>query len=168
VIRFRLQSLVNSSEIYHSVTDVRSAPGLLGLRPPPAGLPDPDIRPPTVAESGDPFAALRVVHLLARLERGRPIRLADVADRLNATWLDWLFPIEVVANVALQLQANWMADYRNASGIVLSDGPYGETIEIEDSSRVDPWIVRQAEREAAACSEQLAAFSRRDRMTGDA
>jgi hypothetical protein len=150
------------------VTDLRTAPGLVGLRPAPAGLPDPDIRPPTVAESGDPFAALRVVHLLARLERGRPVRLADVADRLNATWLDWLFPIEVVANVALQLQANWMADYRNAAGIVVADGPYGKTIQIEDSSRVDPWIVRQAERQAAACRERLASFSRADRVAGDA
>jgi hypothetical protein len=149
------------------VTDVRSAPGLNGLRPAPAGLPDPDLQPPTVAESGDPFATLRVIHLLARIERGCRVRLADVTDRLNATWLDWLFPVEVVANVALQLQANWMADYRNASGIVIDDGPYGPTIEIEDSSRVDPWIVRQAQREAAACRERLAAFSRRDRLTGD-
>jgi len=150
-----------------SVTDVRSAPGLGALRPAPAGLPDPGLQPPTVAESGDPFATLRVVDLLARIERGRPVRLADVADRLNASWLDWLFPVEVVADVALQLQANWMADYRNASGIVVDDGPYGATIVIEDSSRVDPWIVRQAEREAAACRERLASFSRRDRVTGD-
>ena len=55
----------------------------------------------------------------------------------------------VVADVALQLQANWMADYRNSSGIVVEDGPLGPTLTIEDSSRVDPWIVRQAQREAA-------------------
>ena len=42
-----------------------------------------------------------------------------------------------------------MADYRNGSGIVVEDGPLGPTIAIEDSSRVDPWIVRQARREAA-------------------
>jgi hypothetical protein len=150
-----------------SVTDVRSAPGLGALRAAPAGLPDPALQPPSVAEGGDPFATLRVIDLLARIERGRPVRLADVADRLNAVWLDWLFPVDVVADVALQLQANWMADYRNASGIVVDDGPYGSTIEIEDSSRVDPWIVRQAEREAAACRDRLASFSRRDRVTGD-
>ena len=40
-----------------------------------------------------------------------------------------------------------MADYRNSSGIVIEDGEYGPTVEIEDSTRVDPWIVRQAERE---------------------
>ena len=143
------------------------APGLGSLRPAPAGLPDLTPSPPVVAESGDPFATLRVIGLLARLERGRPIRLADVRDRLNASHLDWLFPASVVADVAIALQSNWLADYRNGSGIVLEDGPYGTTIEIEDSSRVDPWIVRQAEREAAACRERLIAFSRLDRPTGE-
>jgi hypothetical protein len=106
-----------------------------------------------------------VIHLVARLERGRPIRLADIADRLNASYLDWLFPVSVVADVVLQLQANWMADYRNSSGIVIADGSAGPTLTIEDSSRVDPWIVRQAQREVAACTERLAEFSRRDRPT---
>jgi hypothetical protein len=144
-----------------------AAPGLGPLRTAPLGLPDPDLAPPVVAESGDPFAALRVVHLLARIERGRPVRIADLADRLNATHLDWIFPPAVVADVAVALQANWMTDYRNSSGIVIEDGPYGPTVEIEDSSRVDPWIVRQAEREAAACRARLAAFSRLDRPAGE-
>ena len=93
------------------------APGLGPLRAAPAGLPEPELAPP------------------------------------------------VVADVAVALQSNWMADYRNSSGIALADGPYGPTIEIEDSSRVDPWIVRQAQRAAAACTERLAEFSRRDRPT---
>jgi hypothetical protein len=139
--------------------------GLGPLRPPPTGLPDPAIVPPTIAEAGDPFTTIRVIDLLARLERGTPVRLADVVDRLNATYLDWLFTVPVVADIALQLQSNWMADYRNGSGIVLDDGPLGPTIAIEDSSRVDPWIVRQARREAALCTERLAEFSRRDRVT---
>jgi hypothetical protein len=139
--------------------------GLTPLRPAPAGMPDPAITPPTIAESGDPFAAVRVIDLLARIERGRPIRVADVVERLDATYLDWLFSAAVVTDVALQLQANWMADYRNSSGIVVDDGPYGPTITIEDTSRVDPWIVRQARREAASCTERLAEFSRRDRPT---
>ena len=143
------------------------APGLGELRPAPPGLPEPTLAPPVVAESDDPFTALRVIDLLARLERGRPIRLADVRDRLNATHLDWLFPASVVADVAVALQSNWLADYRYGSGIVLEDGPYGATIEIEDSSRVDPWIVRQAERQAAACRDRLAAFSRLDRPSGE-
>ena len=113
-------------------------------------MPDPNITPPTIAEAGDPFTTVRVIDLLARLERGTPIRLADIVDRLDATYLDWLFSVPVVADVALQLQANWMADYRNGSGIVIDDGPLGPTLTIEDSSRVDPWIVRQAQRAAAA------------------
>ena len=151
------------------LSDAASGPigaiGLGPLRPPPDGLPDPHVTPPTIAESGDPFSTVRVVDLLARIERGRPVRILDLVDRLNATWLDWLFTSQVVADVALQLQSNWMADYRNSSGIVLEDGPHGPTVTIEDSSRVDPWIVRQAQREAESCRERLAEFSRRDRPT---
>jgi len=139
--------------------------GLGPLRGAPTGLPDPSISPPVVAESGDPFSALRVIDLLARLERGRPIRVADIVDRLNATYLDWWFSPAVVTDVALTLQANWMADYRNASGIVIEDGRLGPTLAIEDSSRVDPWVVRQAQRIAASCTERLTEFSRRDRPT---
>src|SRR5207247_3277938 len=131
-----------------------------------ARLPDADLAPPEVAESRDPFTALRVIHLLARIERGRPIRLADIVDRLNASHLDWIFPASVVADVAVGLQANWMADYRNGSGIEIQDGAYGPTITIEDLRRVDPWIVRQAERQRAACHDRLEAFSRLDRAGG--
>ena len=139
--------------------------GLGPLRPAPAGLPDPAISPPTIAERGDPFAAIRVIDLLARIERGRPVRVVDISERLNATYLDWLFSAAVVADVALQLQSNWLTDYRNSSGIAVDDGPYGTTIAIEDSSRVDPWIARQARRMADVCTERLAEFSRRDRPT---
>ncbi len=141
--------------------------GLGDLRPAPAGLPDPGIAPPTIAETGDPFAAIRVIDLLARLERARPIRVSDIVDRLNASYLDWLFSPSVVVDVVLQLQANWMADYRNSSGIVVEDGTHGVTVTIEASSRVDPWIVGQAQRMRAACMERLAEFSRRDRVTSD-
>jgi len=148
------------------MTDVTTATiGLGPLRAAPAGLPEPSIAPPTIAEAGDPFTALRVIDLLARLERGTTIRLADVVDRLNATYLDWLFTVPVVTDVAVQLQSNWMADYRNSSGIVVEDSASGPTLTIEDSSRVDPWIVGQALREAASCTERLAEFSRRDRPT---
>lgn len=142
-------------------------PESVPLRAAPAGLPDPNLNPPVVAESGDPFAALRIVHLLARIERGRPVRLAALVDRLNATYLDWLFSPTVVLDTVLQLQANWMADYRNSSGIVVADGPSGPTVTIEDSSRVDPWIVRQAERLAAECRARLLDFARRDRVGGE-
>jgi hypothetical protein len=149
------------------VTAARTAPGQLRLRDAPPGLPDPDLQPPTIAESGDPFAAARIVALIARIERGRPVRIADIVARLNATYVDWLFADRVVVDAILQLQTNWMADYRNSSGIVVDDGEYGPTVEIEDSSRVDPWIVRQVERELAACRDRLDAFSRLDRATGE-
>jgi hypothetical protein len=149
------------------VSAVRSVPGLLELRSAPAGLPDTDLVPPTIAESGDPFAAARIIALVARIQRDRPVRIADIVDRLNAIYLDWIFSSEVVADVVLQLQANWMTDYRNSSGIVVDDGDYGATVEIEDSTRVDPWIVRQAQREVAACRDRLDAFSRLDRAAGE-
>jgi len=125
-----------------------------------AGLPDPNIDPPTVAQSGDPFAALRVVHLLARLPRGRPVRLRDVVDRLNHEYLDWSFSRTVAAGVIVQLQSNWLTDYRNRDGILLEEGSAGPELTIEDSGRVDPWIIRQAERLAAECREQLRLFAR--------
>lgn len=140
--------------------------GLSELRPAPAGLPDPVHRPPTIAESNDPFSTSRIIDLVARLERGRPARIADVVDRLNAIHLDWLFGQAVVLDALLQLQVNWMADYRNSAGLEIEDGPLGATVAIEDSSRVDPWIVRQAQRIDAECRELLAEFSRRDRATG--
>jgi hypothetical protein len=141
-----------------------AAPGILGERPAPAGLPDPRIQPPTIAEPGDPFATLRVIDLVARLDRGHPVRIDDIVDRLNASHVDWLFTRPVVTDTLVALQSNWMADYRNASGIVLEDGPYGPTVTIEDSSRVDPWIVGQAQRAALACRRALDDFARRDRV----
>ena len=123
------------------------------------GLPAPDLRPPIIAESGDPFAEIRVVHLLARIPRGEPIRVRDVVDELNARHLDWSFSRNVVIAAAVQLQANWLTDYRSSSGIVLQEGLAGPEILIEDSARVDPWIVRQVERLAARCTERLRAFA---------
>jgi hypothetical protein len=149
------------------VTVSAHPPGALRLRPAPAGLPDVDVSPPVVAESGDPFATVRVLHLLARIERGQAVRIADLVDRLNVLHLDWRFSIPVVADVALQLRANWLSDYRTASGIVVEDADGGPTITIEDSARVDPWIVRQVARELDACRQALRAFSRRDREAAD-
>jgi hypothetical protein len=130
-------------------------------------MPAIDVAPPIIAESADPFAALRIVDLVARLERGRPISLATIVDRLNATHLDWLFEARVVADALVQLQANWLADYRNSTGIVIDEDETGVALTIEDSSRVDPWIARQAQRLAAACREVLTDFSRRDRRADE-
>jgi hypothetical protein len=123
------------------------------------GLPDPDLRPPVVAAVGDPFADLRVVHLLARLPRGVPVRLREIAERLDVEHLDWSFSLPVVMAAAIQLQANWRADYRTSEGIVLRDGPAGPELVFEDSGRVDPWIVRQVERRREACLEELRRFA---------
>ena len=144
------------------VSESRAIPGLLRLRPAPAGLPDAVLRPPTVAESGDPFTVLRVIDLVARLERGRPVRIDDLVDALNAAHLDWLFSKAVVLDGLIALQANWMADYRNVAGFELGTGEYGETLTIEDTSRVDPWLVNQAHRALASCRAALLAFSRLD------
>ena len=144
-----------------------AAPGTLGLRPPPAGLSDVELQPPTIAAAGDPFTAARVIRLVACLDRGRPLRVDDIAAALNARHLDWAFRPAVVTDVLLQLQANWMVDYRNGSGIVVGDGPYGASLTIEDSTRVDPWIVRQLERELSACRSVLDDFSRRDGSGAD-
>lgn len=123
--------------------------------------------PPVVAESGDPFATLRIVLLVARIPRGVTVPLSMLVDRLNAEHLEWLFEQRVVADALLQLQANWMADYRNTSGIVLDEVGGRATIVIEDTTRVDPWIVRQALRAAEACNEVLREFSVRDRVAGE-
>jgi hypothetical protein len=112
-----------------------------------------------VAAVGDPFTELRVVHLLARIPRGTPVRVRDLVDRLNADHLDWSFSRPVVIAAIVQLQANWRSDYRSSEGIVLQEGSAGPELLIEDSSRVDPWIVRQVERRRAICLEQLRIFS---------
>jgi hypothetical protein len=124
------------------------------------GLPAADLRPPTVAESGDPFAALRVAHLVARLPRGEPVRLRDIVDRLNADYLDWSFTRAVVADVLVQLQANWTTDFRTAAGFELIDGTRGTELQLEDSVRIEPWLVAQVARYAAECQERLRAFAR--------
>jgi len=134
---------------------------VLNLRATP-GLPDPNVAPPQVAEAGDPFADLRVVHLLARIPRAVPVRMRDIVDGLNAAHLDWSFSRPVVAAAVLQLQANWMSDYRTAEGILVGADETGATVTIEDSSRVDPWIVRQAERLAAECQRRLRSFALED------
>jgi hypothetical protein len=123
-------------------------------------LPDPNLHPPTVAESGDPFSALRVVHLLARLPRGERVPIGEITARLNAEFLDWAFSARVVSDTIAQLQANWIADYGTVEGIRLEDDPLGAWLEIDDSARTGPWLVEQAQRLAAECRNQLREFAR--------
>jgi hypothetical protein len=125
-----------------------------------AGLPDPHVAPPVVAESGDPFAGLRVAHLIARLPRGESVRLRDVVDRLNSDYLDWSFSRPVVAAVAVQLAANWQSDFRTSLGFELTSGDRGDELKIEDSARAGTWLAGQVERYAAQCRSRLDAFAR--------
>lgn len=143
-----------------------ASPGRLALRPAPEGLPDTDLTPPSIAESGDPFSAVRVLHLVARAPRGTAVRVDDLVSTLNAEHRSWLFSRAVVVDAILQLQANWMIDYRSQAGIRLDDGPYGPELTLEDSTRVDPWIVRQVARQVEQCNAALDEFARRDRPTG--
>lgn len=88
------------------------------------------------------------------------MRLRDVVDRLNAEYLDWSFSRAVVVATAVQLQANWTADFRTQAGFDLGDGPQGEELIIEDTARVGPWLVRQVGRYAEECRQRLDAFAR--------
>ncbi len=106
------------------------------------------------------MSALRVAHLISRVPRGEPVRLRDVVDRLNLDYLDWSFSRSVVAAVVVQLQSNWTADFRSQQGFELTVGVAGEELTIEDSSRVEPWLVRQVERLAAESLARLRAFAR--------
>ena len=150
-----------------AMTDVPIATiGLGPLRPAPAGLPDPVIAPPVIAEAGDPFTAVRVIDLLARLERGTPIRLADVVDRLNATYLDWLFSVPVVADVALQLQVELDGRLSQQLG---DRGRRRPARRRPSRSRTRAGSTRGSSARPSArrpsCTERLAEFSRRDRLT---
>jgi len=131
----------------------------LALRAVP-GLPPADLWPPVIAESGDPFSAVRVVHLVARLPRGQAVRLRDIVERLNADYLDWSFSRTVIADVIVQLQANWTSDFRTSTGIQLADGVHGEELTLEDSARIEQWLIAQVERYAAECRARLRAFAR--------
>jgi hypothetical protein len=86
--------------------------------------------------------------------------LRDIVDRLNADYLDWSFSRPVVASVVVQLQANWLADFRSERGFELREGEAGDELIIEDSGRVEPWLVRQVARLAAECRVRLDAFAR--------
>ena len=106
-----------------------------------------DRRRRTSARAGDPFTAVRVIDLLARVERGRPIRLADIADRLERD------AISTGCSRCRSSRTSRSSSRRTGWPITatarassIEDGPTGPTLTIEDSSRVDPWIVRQAQR----------------------
>jgi hypothetical protein len=138
---------------------------LLGQAP--EGMPNPDIAPPQVAHSGDPFAALRIVHGLARLPRNVTHQLRDVVAALNAAYLDWSFREDVVLAELTQLQSNWSISFHGEDRIVIGANERGRTLLIVDSTKMTPFLISQAQRLAEACDDELRRFTLGDGMTTD-
>ena len=138
---------------------------LLGA--PPDGMPAPDVSPPQIARSGDPFAALRVVHFLSRLRRNETLQLRDVVSALNAEFLDWYFSEKVVLAEIVQLQANWSISFHGDDRIVLDRNERGHTLLVVDSTKMSSFLVNEARRLAEACNDALRRFTLGDGISPD-
>ncbi len=134
---------------------------------PPDGMPDPNLVPPQIARAGDPFARLRLVHFLSRLQRNTTHQLRDVVAALNAVFLDWSFAEKVVLAELVQLQADWSISFHGDDRIVLDRNERGHTLLMVDSTRMTPFLVAQARRAADACDEELRRFTLGDGVTTD-
>src|SRR2546426_3769099 len=130
-------------------------------------MPDPNLTPPQIARVGDPFASVRVVHLLARVKRNTTHQLRDVVATLNATYLDWYFPEKMVLAELVQLQANWAISFHGEDRIVLDRNERGHTLLIVDSTKMTPFLVGQATRLRDEAEEELRRFSRGDGVPPD-
>jgi hypothetical protein len=135
--------------------------------PPPEGMPDPDLAPPQVARSGDPFAALRIVHYVSRLRRNETLQLRDVVATLNAEYLDWYFSEKVVLAELVQLQANWSISFHGDDRIVLDRNERGHTLLVIDSTKMTSFLVNEAQRLREACEEELRRFTLGDGVSPD-
>jgi hypothetical protein len=145
---------------------VTSAPApLVGEAP--AGMPDPVMVPPQIARSGDPFAALRLVHFVSRLRRNETLQLRDVVNALNATYLDWYFSEKVVLAELVQLQANWSISFHGEDRIVLDRNERGHTLLVTDSTKMSSFLVNEARRLSDACEEELRRFTLGDGVSPD-
>ena len=133
----------------------------------PEGMPDPELAPPQLARAGDPFARLRIIHLLSRLSRNTTHQLRDVVGALNAAFLDWSFSEKVVLSEIVQLQANWAISFHGEDRIILDRNERGQTLLIVDSSKMTPFLVAQARAAADACEEELRRFTLGDGITTD-
>ena len=147
------------------MTDRATSPPLLG--PAPDGMPDPDVSPPQIARSGDPFAGLRLVHFVSRLPRNVTLQLRDVVGQLNATYLDWAFSEKVVLSELVQLQANWSISFHGDDRIVLDRNERGHTLLIVDSTKMSGFLVAEAKRLAEACDAELRRFALGDGIHPD-
>jgi hypothetical protein len=135
--------------------------------PAPDGMPAPDLVPPQIARSGDPFAALRIVHFVSRLPRNRTLQLRDVVTALNAEFLDWYFSEKVVIAELVQLQANWGISFHGDDRIVLDRNERGHTLLVTDSTKMTSFLVNEARRLADACAEELRRFTLGDGVSPD-
>lgn len=135
--------------------------------PAPEGMPDPDLLPPQVARAGDPFAALRIVHFLSRLQRNATHQLRDVVTALNAAYLDWAFSEKVVLAQLVQLQANWSISFHGEERIVLDRNERGHTLMIVDSSRMTAFFVAEARKLVGACEDEQRRFTLGDGISPD-
>jgi hypothetical protein len=130
-------------------------------------MPDPRLVPPQIARSGDPFAALRIVHFVSRLRRNETLQLRDVVAALNAEFLDWYFSEKVVLAELVQLQANWGISFHGDDRIVLDRNERGHTVLVIDSTKMSAFLVSEASRLAQACEEELRRFTLGDGTTPD-
>jgi hypothetical protein len=151
--------------ILDPVTDAPRSGALVGAPPP--EMPDPGIAPPQIARSGDPFAALRLVHFLSRLRRNETHQLRDVVAALNAEFLDWYFSEKVVLAELVQLQANWSISFHGDDRIVLDRNERGHTLLVVDSTKMSSFLVNEARRLAEACAEELRRFTLGDGVSPD-
>ena len=135
--------------------------------PAPDGMPDPHLVPPQIARSGDPFAALRIVHFVSRLRRNESLQLRDVATALNAEFLDWYFSEKVLLAELVQLQANWGISFHGDDRIVLDRNERGHTLLVIDSTKMSSFLVNEARRLAEACVEEQRRFTLGDGVTAD-
>jgi hypothetical protein len=135
--------------------------------PAPEGMPDPQLAPPQIARSGDPFAALRIVHFVSRLRRNETLQVRDVVAALNAEFLDWYFSEKVVLAEVVQLQANWGISFHGDDRIVLDRNERGHTLLITDSTKMTSFLVNEARRLAEACARELRQFTLGDGVSRD-
>jgi hypothetical protein len=130
-------------------------------------MPDPNLVPPQIARSGDPFALLRIVHFLSRVRRNQTHQLRDVVVALNAAFLDWSFSEKLVLAEVVQLQANWSISFHGDDRIVLDRNERGHTLLIVDSSRMTAFLVAEAKRAAEEANEELRRFTLGDGVSPD-
>lgn len=135
--------------------------------PAPEGMPIPDLAPPQIARSGDPFARLRVLHFLSRLRRNETHQLRDVVAALNAAFLDWSFTEKVVLAELVQLQANWAISFHGEDRIILDRNERGHTLLIVDSTKMTPFLVSEGRRAADEANEELRRFTLGDGISVD-